>query len=102
MTSLRTFLMGLAIDPAKLAAFIRDPKAAMDAAGLDGNDRRALESGSAGAMWGQLLGRPTEIPAPPAAQNDRPGSLVVVGTGIRTVGHLTMEAVAWIQESDVV
>jgi precorrin-2 methylase len=28
------------------------------------------------------------------------GSLVVVGTGIRTVGHLTMEAVAWIQQAD--
>jgi len=30
----------------------------------------------------------------------RKGSLVVVGTGIRTVGHLTMEAVAWIKQSD--
>lgn len=30
------------------------------------------------------------------------GSLVVVGTGIRTVGHLTMEAVAWIKQADKV
>ena len=30
------------------------------------------------------------------------GSLVVVGTGIRTVGHLTMEAVAWIRQADKV
>ena len=28
------------------------------------------------------------------------GSLVVVGTGIRTVGHLTMEALAWMQRAD--
>jgi uncharacterized protein YabN with tetrapyrrole methylase and pyrophosphatase domain len=28
--------------------------------------------------------------------------LVVVGTGIRTVGHLTMEAVAWIKQADKV
>jgi Protein containing tetrapyrrole methyltransferase domain and MazG-like (predicted pyrophosphatase) domain len=30
----------------------------------------------------------------------RAGSLIVVGTGIRTVGHLTMEAVAWIRQAD--
>lgn len=30
------------------------------------------------------------------------GSLIVVGTGIRTVGHMTLEAVAWIRESDKV
>jgi uncharacterized protein YabN with tetrapyrrole methylase and pyrophosphatase domain len=32
----------------------------------------------------------------------RKGSLIVVGTGIRTVGHLTMEAVAWIKQADKV
>jgi hypothetical protein len=30
------------------------------------------------------------------------GQLVVVGTGIRTVGHLTIEAITWIERSDVV
>jgi uncharacterized protein YabN with tetrapyrrole methylase and pyrophosphatase domain len=29
-------------------------------------------------------------------------ALIVVGTGIRTVGHLTMEAVAWIKQADKV
>ncbi len=28
------------------------------------------------------------------------GSLVVVGTGIRTVGHMTMESVAWLRQAD--
>ena len=28
------------------------------------------------------------------------GSLIVIGTGIRTVGHLTMEAVAWMKMAD--
>ena len=28
------------------------------------------------------------------------GSLVVIGTGIRTVGQLTIEAIAWMQEAD--
>ena len=46
-------------------------------------------------------------PAAMAAQgpsgNGQPrGSLIVVGTGIRTVGHLTMEAVAWIKQADKV
>ena len=30
----------------------------------------------------------------------RDGSLVVVGTGIRTVGQLTVESIAWIQQAD--
>jgi hypothetical protein len=30
------------------------------------------------------------------------GSLVVIGTGIRTVGHLTMEAIAWMKAADKV
>src|SRR3954453_1100379 len=38
----------------------------------------------------------------PGANGKHRGSLVVVGTGIRTVGHLTMEAVAWIKQSDKV
>lgn len=32
----------------------------------------------------------------------RPGQLVVVGTGLRTTGHLTTEAIAWIQAADKV
>jgi len=38
----------------------------------------------------------------PGANGKHKGSLVVVGTGIRTVGHLTMEAVAWIKQADKV
>jgi uncharacterized protein YabN with tetrapyrrole methylase and pyrophosphatase domain len=37
-----------------------------------------------------------------SANGKHRGSLVVVGTGIRTVGHLTMEAVAWIKQADKV
>ena len=37
-----------------------------------------------------------------ASNGKSKGSLVVVGTGIRTVGHLTMEAVAWIRQADKV
>lgn len=46
------------------------------------------------------------LDAPAARADDangrHKGSLIVVGTGIRTVGHLTMEAVAWIKQADKV
>jgi uncharacterized protein YabN with tetrapyrrole methylase and pyrophosphatase domain len=32
----------------------------------------------------------------------KPGSLVIVGTGIRSVGQLTVESIAWIQSADKV
>src|SRR4029078_11180951 len=38
----------------------------------------------------------------PTANGKHKGSLIVVGTAIRTVGHLTMEAVAWIKQADKV
>ena len=31
---------------------------------------------------------------------NKAGALVIVGTGIRTVGQLTMEALAWMQRAD--
>jgi hypothetical protein len=34
--------------------------------------------------------------------SDRKGSLTVIGTGIRTVGQLTLESIAWIKEADAV
>lgn len=34
--------------------------------------------------------------------NERTGQLVIVGTGLRTTGHLTTEAIAWIQAADKV
>lgn len=47
--------------------------------------------------------RPTnEVPYQSGLGGDCAGSLVVVGTGIRTVGQLTLEAIAWIKHCDVV
>jgi uncharacterized protein YabN with tetrapyrrole methylase and pyrophosphatase domain len=40
--------------------------------------------------------------APQRGNGAHKGSLIVVGTGIRTVGHMTMEAVAWIKQADKV
>jgi hypothetical protein len=105
VTALRAFLAELSIDPAKLVEFVANPEAAMAASGLDEPGRRALRSRSAAAMWDLLLGRPTNgtsevAPLSPDADRGR-GSLTVVGTGIRTVGQLTVEAITWIKLSDV-
>ena len=45
----------------------------------------------------ESMSKPEETASTPQA---RVGSLVVIGTGIRTVGQLTMEAIAWMQEAD--
>lgn len=107
MTDLREFLTELSIDPARLADFINDPNAAMESAGLNEQARCVLRSRSAVAMWNLLLGRPSTAlddvssTLSPSGEGPR-GSLIVVGTGIRTVGQLTLEAIAWIKASDVV
>ena len=105
MAELRDFLAELSTDPAKLVAFVSDPEAAMAASAVDEPGRRALRSRSAKAMWDLLLGRPADgipeaAPYPPDVARGR-SSLTVVGTGIRTVGQLTMEAITWIKHSDV-
>jgi Tetrapyrrole (Corrin/Porphyrin) Methylases len=104
LLGLRSFLTRLAIDPEALSAYLRDSRAAIEGAGLDEPARRALLGGGAGAIWNVLLGRPLEdVPQPPPEADSGPkGSLVVVGTGIRTVGHLTMEAIAFMRIADAV
>jgi len=108
---LREFLTGLSIDPGALAGSIADPKGAVAKAGLDETGQRLLRSRSATAMWNFLLGRSNgadgaaETPLPTEIQealDGKRGSLVVVGTGIRTVGQMTVEALAWIRVADVV
>jgi hypothetical protein len=106
LSSLRTFLRDLSIDPVKLSNFVKDPNASMEVAGLDDLSKRILYSGSRTAMWDVLLGRDPRLPneLPPARVPDAPprGSLVVVGTGIRTLGQLTLAAISWIRESKAV
>lgn len=105
MSNLRAFLARLSIDPEELTEFLRDPRRTMERLGLDEPGRRALLTASEGAMWNLLLNRTqeeTEAVAQTHIETDPAGSLVVVGTGIRTVGHLTTEAIAWIRAADTV
>ena len=55
------FLVGLATDPAKLGAFIKDPDAAMTAAGLPEADQAVLKSGHPGMIHDRLRGQTTQL-----------------------------------------
>src|ERR1700729_948708 len=105
---LTEFLSRLSQDPRALAEALRDPKQAVEEARLDERGRQALQSRTGPGLWGVLLKREPQpiTPAPPLPAElqegleGRRGSLVVVGTGIRTVGHMTIEALAWIRIAD--
>ena len=107
---LTEFLSRLAVDSAYLAEALRDPTHVVADANLDETSRQALQSRSAGALWQLLLGQELAqyapaTPLPTEVQDGlagRRGSLVVVGTGIRTVGHMTIESLAWIRIADEV
>jgi hypothetical protein len=61
----RAFLVGLATDPAKLGAFIKDADTAMEAAGISSADQSILKSGNPAVIHSRL-GRPTSsTPRPP-------------------------------------
>jgi hypothetical protein len=106
MSSLREFLRDISIDPAKLSDYISDPKTYAENADLDDRSRRALSSRSSATMWEVLLDRGVSDSAEPteseAVATTTGGSLTVVGTGIRTVGQLTVEAIAHIKTASKV
>ena len=56
------FLVSLATDPAKLGAFIKDPNAAMSAAGLSEADQAVLKSGHPWMIHGRLAGQQAQTP----------------------------------------
>lgn len=106
----RQFLTSLSIDASTLAAAIRDPQGTIARANLDERSRNVLTSRSQKALWDLLLGRDDSgaieaVPVPREVQeavNGTRGSLAVIGTGIRTVGQLTIEALAWMRLADAV
>lgn len=106
--SLRQFLMRLSVDPMALADFLHDPLNVILRLALDEPGRTALSQGDEQQMWDLLLRRPPPSgQAPLGVPNGQPpnsggGSLTVIGTGIRTLGQLTGEAIAWIKVSDAV
>ncbi len=64
----RSFLIALATDPAKLGAFLKDPDAAMQGAGIDEVDQVVLKSGHPATIHARLMGqRFSFTPPPPVA-----------------------------------
>jgi hypothetical protein len=108
--NLSEFLTRLTIDPKLLAAALKDPRLAADESDLDEAARHALQSRSPQPLWDLLLEREPQpyTPAaalPPEVQDGlegHRGSLVVIGTGIRTVGHMTVESLAWVSIAESV
>ncbi|GGP86530.1 SAM-dependent methyltransferase [Streptomyces melanogenes] len=101
MAEIRRFMAELAISASRLGRYVRSPAAELKAARIPDNEIAALASGRAIDLWQVLLGNgETAAPPPAAPVAQKPGSLAVVGTGIRVVGQLTVEAIAWMKEAD--
>jgi precorrin-6B methylase 1 len=110
------FLVDLSNNPKKLEAFAEDPEAVLDGAQLTDEARAALlsrnpaevravvdsESKSLMPIIGLLQGNDIEDEPTPIRDPSNPGSLVVVGTGIKLVAHITIEAVEHIKNGDKV
>ena len=61
---LRSFLVGLATDPARLGAFIQNPESEMETAGIEEPDRDILRSGNAAAIHGRITGQSAQSQPP--------------------------------------
>jgi hypothetical protein len=60
----RSFLVGLATDPAKLGEFMKDPDGSMSDAGLAEEDKAIVLSGNLGAINARIRGQAAPRPAP--------------------------------------
>lgn len=105
--TLLEFLAQLAVEPELLTEFFRDPRACGRKWGLNRGEREVLLSGEVGRIYGALTakgGSPAARGDSERTQGGNPfaDNLVVIGTGIRTVGHLTLEAIAWIRRAEKV
>jgi len=68
---LMAFWVGLATDPMKHEAYLRQPETAMDAAGLDAAERAVVKSGDARTIYTRLT-QPA-LPSAPASPAALPG-----------------------------
>ena len=102
---LKQFMVRLATDVELLSRFVADAGGTARAEGLSDEEIDILLSGDQNRIYLGLVPHPP-IPMPPVAQPQRPNTfdeqLIVIGTGIRTIGQLTMEAIAWIRCADKV
>ncbi len=115
MTILETFLVGLARDPERLCSFISNPENFMATCGLEPKDRELVVSGDPARIYADLhrlfqTGPAGDAALPGFFHYQKPPNraaadlfnehMVVVGTGIRSIGQMTTEAIAWIKKAD--
>jgi hypothetical protein len=111
--ALRQLLARLAADPGLLTEFVNTPDTVMTDAGLSQQERFALISRDQLQIQQSVVedlippGTPNpsdrgQQPAEERSHSGRRGQLVIVGTGLRTTGHFTAEAIAWIRAADKV
>jgi hypothetical protein len=62
---LMAFWVAMATDPMKHEAFLREPEAAMEAAGLDAAERAVVKSGNARTIYARLTR--AALPSAPAS-----------------------------------
>jgi precorrin-6B methylase 1 len=106
---LKRLLVRLALDPDALGQLITGNLSLL-AEDLSTEDQEILRAGRAEPLLARLSTPCDDQPGPRAVRHDvrasggaaRRGSLAVVGTGIRSVGQLTVEAIAWIKYADQV
>jgi len=100
---LKQFMVRLATDVELLSRFIADAPGTARAEGLSGEEIDILLSGDQNRIYFGLVPNAPSVPLPaphPPASFDE--NLIVVGTGIRTIGQMTMESIAWIRKADKV
>jgi uncharacterized protein YabN with tetrapyrrole methylase and pyrophosphatase domain len=104
--SLKTFLAELATDPDALAKLLFGADGQMAEAGVDPSDQELVRKAKQPELLARLAADSSPSIQPPRhsgfASPTSPGSLVVVGTGIRCVGHLTIETIAQIKHAEKV
>lgn len=104
--TLKAFLAELATDPDALARLMLSADEQMAEAGVDPLDQQLIRSAEQPALLARIAAGSapaSQPPLQPGLSAPAPGgSLVVVGTGIRCVGHLTIETIAQIRHADKV
>lgn len=102
------FYTTVATNPEALGELLRSPKSCAKKWGLGREELDVVMSGDAAGIYYSLSGDGVKQPGAPTGGSKKSQTepfaedLVVIGTGIRTVGHLTVEAIAWIRRAEKV
>ena len=101
--NLQEFLIRLALDQDLLAEFFANPSDCFARVNLEPLARSAMMSQEPSLVWSVVQGRITSgCDNRISSKNEEKNSLVIVGTGIKSVGQFTSEALACIKAANKV